>query len=462
MSKLDWTDLDKRAVDTARVLAMDAVQRVGNGHPGTAMSLAPVAYTLFQKAMRHNPADPDWAGRDRFVLSARAQQHHPLHRALPGRVRPRARRPQGAAHLGQQDPGPPRARPHRRRGDHHRPARPGCRQRGGDGDGRPPRARPVRPRGRPGREPLRPPDLLHLQRRRPGGGRQRRGLLARRHPAAGQPHADLRRQRDLHRGRHRHRLHRGRRGALRGVRLARPAHRLDQRRHPLRGERPGAVGRDREGPARHRQAELHRPQDRHRLAGAERAGHRQGARLGARRRGGGGDQEDHGLRPRADLRGRPRRDRAHPWRRGARQAGRRPRGRRPSTPGPTRDRRAQASCSTGCATRTPARRLDRRAADLPGRRQGRRHPQGASGEVLTAIAPELPELWGGSADLAGSNNTTPKGEPSFIPAEHVHQGVLRRPVRPGAALRHPRARHGRDDERHRAARRHPASTAARS
>ncbi len=70
MSKLDWTDLDRRSVDTARALAMDSVQKVGNGHPGTAMSLAPVAYTLFQKAMRHNPADPDWAGRDRFVLSA--------------------------------------------------------------------------------------------------------------------------------------------------------------------------------------------------------------------------------------------------------------------------------------------------------------------------------------------------------------------------------------------------------
>jgi transketolase len=69
VSKLEWTDLDQRAVDTARVLAMDAVQKVGNGHPGTAMSLAPVAYTLFQKVMRHNPADPDWLGRDRFVLS---------------------------------------------------------------------------------------------------------------------------------------------------------------------------------------------------------------------------------------------------------------------------------------------------------------------------------------------------------------------------------------------------------
>jgi transketolase len=69
VSKLEWTDLDQRAVDTARVLAMDAVQKVGNGHPGTAMALAPVAYTLFQKVMRHNPADPDWAARDRFVLS---------------------------------------------------------------------------------------------------------------------------------------------------------------------------------------------------------------------------------------------------------------------------------------------------------------------------------------------------------------------------------------------------------
>lgn len=67
---LDWNELDSKAVDTARVLAMDAVQKVGNGHPGTAMSLAPAAYLLFQKVMRHNPADPHWAGRDRFVLSA--------------------------------------------------------------------------------------------------------------------------------------------------------------------------------------------------------------------------------------------------------------------------------------------------------------------------------------------------------------------------------------------------------
>lgn len=66
----DWTEIDTAAVDTVRVLAADAVQKVGNGHPGTAMSLAPLAYTLFQRAMRHDPSDTDWLGRDRFVLSA--------------------------------------------------------------------------------------------------------------------------------------------------------------------------------------------------------------------------------------------------------------------------------------------------------------------------------------------------------------------------------------------------------
>jgi len=66
---LEWTDLDQRAVDTVRVLAMDAVQKVGNGHPGTAMSLAPAAYLLWQRFLRHDPTDPNWSGRDRFVLS---------------------------------------------------------------------------------------------------------------------------------------------------------------------------------------------------------------------------------------------------------------------------------------------------------------------------------------------------------------------------------------------------------
>ena len=64
-----FTEVDKRAVDTLRVLAADAVEKVGSGHPGTAMSLAPAAYLLFQKVMRHDPSDPQWIGRDRFILS---------------------------------------------------------------------------------------------------------------------------------------------------------------------------------------------------------------------------------------------------------------------------------------------------------------------------------------------------------------------------------------------------------
>ena len=68
--QVGWTELDRRAVDTVRVLAADAVEKVGNGHPGTAISLAPVAYLLYQNVMKHDPADPSWLGRDRFILSA--------------------------------------------------------------------------------------------------------------------------------------------------------------------------------------------------------------------------------------------------------------------------------------------------------------------------------------------------------------------------------------------------------
>jgi transketolase len=63
-------DLDERAIDVARALAMDAVQKANSGHPGTPMALAPLAHTLFQQVLRHDPTDPQWAGRDRFVLSA--------------------------------------------------------------------------------------------------------------------------------------------------------------------------------------------------------------------------------------------------------------------------------------------------------------------------------------------------------------------------------------------------------
>jgi transketolase len=70
VAALSWDPIDSKAVDTARILAADAVEKVGNGHPGTAMSLAPAAYLLFQKVMRRDPSDNGWIGRDRFILSA--------------------------------------------------------------------------------------------------------------------------------------------------------------------------------------------------------------------------------------------------------------------------------------------------------------------------------------------------------------------------------------------------------
>ena len=66
----DETEVDTLAIDTIRTLSMDGVQKANSGHPGAPMALAPVAYQLFAKTMKHNPADPDWFDRDRFVLSA--------------------------------------------------------------------------------------------------------------------------------------------------------------------------------------------------------------------------------------------------------------------------------------------------------------------------------------------------------------------------------------------------------
>ncbi|MDR2722861.1 MAG: transketolase, partial [Cellulomonadaceae bacterium] len=70
LDTFEWNDLDQRAVTALKALSADAVEKAGNGHPGTAISLAPAAYLLFQKVMRHDPANPSWVGRDRFILSA--------------------------------------------------------------------------------------------------------------------------------------------------------------------------------------------------------------------------------------------------------------------------------------------------------------------------------------------------------------------------------------------------------
>ena len=173
--------------------------------------------------------------------------------------------------MGSQDARPPRVPPHQGCGDHHRPAGPGPGLRGRHGDGVALRARPVRPRRRRRAQPVRPLHLRDRLRRRHGGGRDQRGVLAGRHPAARQPHRVLRPQPDLDRGRHRHRALRGRPGALPRLRLARPGGRgrRERRRH-RRGHRRGQGG--------HRQAVVHRGAHDHRLPGPHQDEHRRRAR----------------------------------------------------------------------------------------------------------------------------------------------------------------------------------------
>ena len=458
-----WTDLDPRAVDTVRVLAMDAVEKAGNGHPGTAMSLAPAAYLLFQRLMRHDPTDPTGSGRDRFVLSAGHSSltlYIQLYLSGYGLELDDLK---ALRHLGLADPGPPRARAHRRRRDHHRPARPGRRQRGRHGDGRPPRARPVRPGRRAGREPVRPPRSTCIA----SDGDIEEGISSEasaRSPATSSSATSSLIYDDNHisieddtndRAQPRTSPRATRRtagtsrrstGAGRTGRTTRTSRRWTPRsRRPRRrptGRRSSRCARSSAGRRRTR---------------------RTPARPTARR-----SAPTRSPRPRrssASTRTRP----STSTRRGARA---RPRGRRPR---PRRARRvdrrvrrlgggqpgARGSCSTGCApARCPTAGTDALptfAADAKGMATRK-----ASGEVLNAIAPVLPELWGGSADLAESNNTTMEGEPSFIPAEHQTKEF---PGGPYGRTLHFGIRehaHGLDPERHRAARRHPRRTAARS
>ena len=170
----------------------------------------------------------------------RPLQPDPVHPALPGRVRPGARRPQGAADLGLQDPGPPGVRAHQGVEITTGPLGQGI----ANAVGMAMAARRERglldPDAAPGESVFDHQIYCLASDGDIEEGVSSRGVLAGRHPAAGQPDVDLRQQPDLHRGRHQHRPDRGRRRPLRGVRLARADHRLDQRRHPVRGERRGA------------------------------------------------------------------------------------------------------------------------------------------------------------------------------------------------------------------------------
>ena len=247
----DWTDVDSLAVDTVRVLAADAVQKVGNGHPGTAMSLAPLAYTLFQRQMRHDPSDTHWLGRDRFVLSCGHSSLTLYLQLYLGGFGLELSDIESLRTWGSKTPGHPEFRHTKGVEITTGPLGQGL----ASAVGMAMAARYERglfdPDAGPGDQPVRPLHLRHRLRRRHGGGRDQRGVVAGGHPAAGQPHRVLRQQQDLHRARHRHRADRGRLRPLPRVRLARPGRRgrRERRRH-RRGDRGGQEG--------DRQAVVHR------------------------------------------------------------------------------------------------------------------------------------------------------------------------------------------------------------
>ena len=261
------------------------------------------------------------------------------------------------------------------------------------------------------------------------------------HQQLGNLVAALRRQPDLDRGRHQHRLQRGRRLALRGLRLARPDGRLDERRQRVRRERQRALRRVRGRQGRDERADAHQAADHHRLAGTEQAEHRQGPRLRPGR--------GRGRRPRrrswASTRSSPSSSSdeviAHT--------------RRPSTAAQQARAAWQGEfdawaaqpgerprCSSGSRPRKLPDGWARAALPVFEARQGRRHPRRVREGPQRDRARCCPSCGAAPPTSPESNNTTIEGSPLVHPAPSTHRRVDGQPVRPGAALRHPRARHG--------------------
>ena len=203
--------LDQQCINTLRFLSVDMVQKANSGHPGLPLGAAPMAYVLWTRFLKHNPAHPLWPDRDRFVLSAghgSALLYSLLH---VDRLRPVARRHQALPPMGQQGAGPSRARPHGRRRDHDR-AR-SARASPTPSAWRSPRRTSRRATTATATRVVDHRTWVDRQRRRPDGRRRLRSGVARRPPAARQAGLPLRRQLGDALGRHRHDLLRGSRAS---------------------------------------------------------------------------------------------------------------------------------------------------------------------------------------------------------------------------------------------------------
>ena len=281
-----YDDIDQLSINTLRTLALDAVEQAKSGHPGLPMGAAPMAHVLWTRYLRHNPADPSWPGRDRFVLSAGhgcmllyALLHLTGYDLSLDELK-------HFRQWGSLTPGHPE-RGHTAGVEATTgPLGAGHRERRRDGDRRQAPGGALRRGGRL-------PRIRARLRRRPDGGRLGRGLVARRPSGPRQPRLPLRRQPRDHRRRHPARLHGGPRGPLRRLRVAhahgrgrkRPGR--DRRRH-RRGDRP------------RRPADLHLGEDDHRLR-LRRRRHVAGPLRRARRRAAGRDQAGPGVRSGAVL-----------------------------------------------------------------------------------------------------------------------------------------------------------------
>ena len=394
--------LDQLAIDTIRTLSIDAVQKANSGHPGAPMGMAPMAYALWTRFLRHAPTRPDWPNRDRFVLSAGHASDAALLAAPPDRLRPDARRPRAVPPVGLAHA---RAIPEYgltagRRGD-DRAARPGLRQRR--------RAWPSPSAGwRPsstGRATSSSTTATYAicSRRRPPGGDRVRGRVAGRPPPARQARSylydDNHIQLDGPTG---HGLL-ARTSSSASTPTAGTPQRVED------GNDLAAIdGRDRGG-AGGRPAEPDRRPDPHRLrrARTSRTPRRPTARRSARTRSAAPRRPTAGTRT-ARSSSRTRRSRlfraADPARRGARRRV----GRRASTryaADVSRPRRAELERRLDGDA---ARRLGRRPQDL--RRSARTSPPARRARRRSRPSPRpLPELFGGAADLSESNLTDVKG-----------------------------------------------------
>ena len=413
MSELRWDEIDRRAVDTARVLAADAVEKVGNGHPGTAMSLAPAAYLLYQHVMRHDPADMHWAGRDRFILSAGHSSLTQYVQLYLGGFGLELDDLKALRTWGSLTPGHPEF---------------------GHTDGVEITTGPLGqglassvgfayaaryerglfdPDAAPGTSPF--DHFIYVI---ASDGDLQEGVTSEASSLAG--HQEL--------------------GNLVVLYDSNQISIEDDTnvaftedvaaRYEAYGWHVQTVDWKKTGEYVEDVAELyaaieaakgetsqavdHRPEDDHRLALARQAEHRQDPRLRPRRRRARRDQEGARLGPRDDLRRAGRRARAHPLAR--------------ASAAPTARAEWQESFDAWAAAnperkalfdRLQARELPEGIADaLPVFEAGKEvSTRAASGTVINALAAELPELWGGSADLAESNLTTIKAAKSFIPSE---------------------------------------------